>query len=204
VGDCKNNIAMMAIPILIGLAIVAIGVLVDDIMNWVNGNDSMLGEWLGSWTDWVGEWKWILRSMADGVYKFFVQDIPNKLKQGLDKVKELFTKFINSKPVKVAMAIFKYSPAGLALGALGKGAELLGSAVGGRNNISPVTSSIGGNKSTVVNRNKINVVVPEGTSQAQATNIVTGAINNASNYNQPSWGFRWSTLRNSRNGIVWL
>lgn len=45
------NASFLVIPIIIGLVIVALLLFAEDMQKWVTGQKSLLGEWLGSWTN---------------------------------------------------------------------------------------------------------------------------------------------------------
>lgn len=41
----------VGIPLLIGLAVTNIALVFEDLYGWINGSDSLIGDWLGSWSD---------------------------------------------------------------------------------------------------------------------------------------------------------
>lgn len=46
------TIAAFAVPLAIAAVVAGLAIFFDDLYNWINGGESLLGEWLGSWEDW--------------------------------------------------------------------------------------------------------------------------------------------------------
>lgn len=155
------NIAMAAIPILLALAIGALALFIEDVYTWVNGGDSLVGRMLGPWQAFAKALDEEFQMLADDIYKFFMIDIPNWIKQGLEKIKN-----------------FGASVGNFLMGR-GFTANVNPSAPGN-------AGGVGGGSNTSVNQtNKINVAVsvPDGTSSSDAIDIVSQGVQNALNPN---------------------
>ena len=95
--------------------------------------------------------------------------------------KPLARTLLNNPIVKTALKILSFTPAGMVLKAVGQGAELAGGIIGGRNNIQ-ATPSVNSRQQSIVNKNNIQVTVPDGTTPAQAATIVSEGIIAASKF----------------------
>lgn len=155
------NVAMAAIPILIALAIGALALFIEDVHTWVNGGDSLVGRLLGPWKAFATALNEEFQMLADDIYKFFMIDIPNWIKQGLQTIQNFGSSIGN-------FLMGKGFSANVTPGAPGN------------------TGGIGGGSNTSISQsNKINVSVsvPEGTSNSDAVNIVSQGVQNAMNPN---------------------
>ncbi|MBE0434623.1 MAG: phage tail tape measure protein [Methylomicrobium sp.] len=70
------NAIMMKIPILLLISLIVL--LIDDLYNWVRGNESVLGEILGSWDEFTDKIKYFVDSIAD-----FTSDAWETITEGL-------------------------------------------------------------------------------------------------------------------------
>jgi hypothetical protein len=152
--------------------LVLIGVAVEDLITWINGGESALGKWIGSWKEFKEEIKPILDLLegiftldADKIMQAF-DDLKQRLKEWAPGLRDIL---LSAYPEWLVNALTEVTRARLAtqesIGNLATGA---GNLLGGRSPSADMSGGRGGGRNQSINVNATaNLSLPEGTSSQQ-------------------------------------
>jgi len=84
IGAAGFNVTMFFLPAIILAVVAALALLIDDIMTWVKGGDSLLGELLMPWEEWKEGMKTIFRDIKGAWEALIEGDLPEFLKKMQD------------------------------------------------------------------------------------------------------------------------
>lgn len=168
----KFNLMLLFWPTLIIGIIALLGLLVDDIWNWVKGNDSAIGQVLGDWDIFI---------KAIGI---MIGDLVGWFTGAIDKIKEFGKTLLDvgKKALNSPIGKILTAPARIAGGALGSAFGAISDfasqryALASQDLATPGTALAAAGGQTNVNVNsRIAMTVPEGTPEAQRQALQTQA-----------------------------